>query len=122
MLNEWLVYKNFLQLSVVGQMENMNAGCVIEITASRRGRCEKLSGATAVKGGEKKSVLTLSDVLPCPLVILEERMPLDLVHTVTTEPNFPAGVRENILLKFDISEIMCKDLKGKPKIRAILMI
>lgn len=41
MLNEWLVYKNFLQLSVVGQMENMNAGCVIEITVSRRGRCEK---------------------------------------------------------------------------------
>lgn len=27
-LNEWLVYKNFLQLSVVGQMENMMAGRV----------------------------------------------------------------------------------------------
>lgn len=31
-LNEWLVCKNFLQLSAVGQMENMITGLMIEIT------------------------------------------------------------------------------------------
>lgn len=43
-LNEWLVYKNFLQLSVVGQMENTITGrhdCSnSERTVKRSGRCE----------------------------------------------------------------------------------
>lgn len=66
-------------------MENMTAGCTIAVTVSR------LPNET---GGVKlisDNVLTLSDVLPCPLVILEERMPLDFIYTVTAESNFPVG-------------------------------
>lgn len=37
-------------------------------------------------------ILTVSDVFPCPLVILEERMPLYLVYAITAEPNLPAKV------------------------------
>lgn len=40
-LNEWLVYKNFLQLSVVGQVDNMIAGCMISVTASKTAKWNK---------------------------------------------------------------------------------
>ena len=33
--------------------------------------------------------LTVSDVLPCPLVVLEERMSLDLIHPVATQSYLP---------------------------------
>lgn len=61
-----------------------------EQTAKCNGRCESIMSN---RGG----VLTLSDVLPCPLVILEERMPLDLIDTITAKSNFSAGVREDML-------------------------
>lgn len=41
--------------------------------------------------GHSENVLTVSDVLPCPLVVLEERMPLDLIETIAAQSNFPVG-------------------------------
>lgn len=56
----------------------------------------KWGGGKVISNLNSKNVLTLSDVLPCPLVILEERMPLDLIYTITAKSNFPVGVREDI--------------------------
>lgn len=39
--NEWLVYKNFLQLSVEGQVENMIAGYMISVTPSKTAKWNK---------------------------------------------------------------------------------
>lgn len=103
-LDEWLVYKNFLRLSVVGQMENMIVGYMVAATVSRLPN--EMGGVKAIRNLNSENVLTLSDVLPCPLVILEERMPLDLIYTITAKSNFPVGVREDIL-NFIISTIMC---------------
>ena len=85
-LNECLVYKNFLQLSVVGQMENMMAYWPIAVTV-----------CTLPNEKRGENVLTFSDVLPCPLIVLEERMPLDLIYTVTAETNLPVEVRTDIV-------------------------
>ncbi len=94
-LNEWLVYENFLQLSVLGQMENMMSGCEAAVTVSRR---PNEIGSAKVNGiPNREHILTLSDVLPCPLVILEERMPLDLIYTIAAKSDFPVGFREDML-------------------------
>lgn len=47
------------------------------------------------KRGE--NVLTFSDVLPCPLIILEEWMSLDLIYTVPAKTHLPEEVRKDIL-------------------------
>lgn len=57
-------------------------------------------------------VLTLSNVLPCPLVILEEGMPLDLIEAVPTEANFPASIeclvkREKLKLQAFTTGLLC---------------
>lgn len=49
-------------------------------------------------------ILTVSDVLPRPLVILEERMPLNLIEAITAKSNFPANVSDNMFLFEIISE------------------
>lgn len=38
--------------------------------------------------------LTVSDVLPRPLVVLEEGMSLDFIHAITAESNFPVATRQ----------------------------
>lgn len=65
-------------------------------------------GVKVITNLNSENVLTLSDVLPCPLVILEERMPLDLIDTIAAKSNFPVGVSEAMLsLSLEISTIMC---------------
>lgn len=41
---------------------------------------------------QKKTIPTVSDVFPGPLVILEERMPLYLIYTITAKSNLPVNV------------------------------
>jgi len=87
MLNEWLADKNFLQMSAVGQTENRIAGSAMKGTGSPDAEWNRRCEGNL----NRERVLTLSDVLPCPLVILEEGMPLDLIHAVAAKSNFPAG-------------------------------
>lgn len=76
-------------------MENMIAGYIVAVTVSRLPN--EMGGAKAIRNLKSENVLTLSDVLPCPLVILEERMSLDLIYTITAKSNFPVEVKEDIL-------------------------
>lgn len=77
-------------------MANMNAGYTIAVRVS--GLSNEMGGVKVICNLSSENVLTLSDVLPCPLVILEERMPLDLIYTITAKPNFPVGVRRTYLV------------------------
>lgn len=43
-------------------------------------------------------ILTVSDVLPRPLVILEEGMSLNLIQAITAKSNFPANGSDNMFL------------------------
>lgn len=56
-----------------------------------------VGGVKVISNLNSENALTLSDVLPCPLVILKERVPLDLINTVAAESNLPVVVRENVL-------------------------
>lgn len=76
-------------------MENMIAGYMIAVTVSRLPN--EMGGVKVIRNLNGENALTVSDVLPRPLVILEERMPLDLIYTVTAESNFPVGVKEDTL-------------------------
>lgn len=69
----------------------MTASCMIAKTVSRP--ANQTGGVKGICQLSSKNVLTLSDVVPSPLIILEERMPLDLVYTITTKSNFPIGVK-----------------------------
>lgn len=91
-LNEWLVHKYFLQMSAAGQTENLIAGTQLK-GAVRRAPDETGEGGGFwnLIRGHSENVLTVSDVLPCPLVVLEERMPLDLIETIAAQSNFPVG-------------------------------
>lgn len=50
-----------------------------------------------IRKHNSETVLTVSDDLPCPLVILEERMPLNLIYTITAESNIPVRVSVDML-------------------------
>ena len=77
-------------------MENMIAGCMIAVTVSRLPT--ETGGVTIIRNFKGENVLTFSDVLPCPLVILEERMPLDLFYTIAAKSNFPVEMREDPII------------------------
>lgn len=68
-------------------MENVIAGCTISVTVSRLPN--ETRGVKVIRNHNSENVLTLSDAIPCPLVILEEGMPLNLIYAITAKSNFP---------------------------------
>lgn len=67
------------------------------IAATVSGLSKEVGGVKVISNLNGENALTLSDVLPCPLVILKERVPLDLIDAVAAKSNLPVGVRENVL-------------------------